>query len=71
MTIRVNSGELTEEEAIGSICDLKIIIYGAGSAGCGIARQLADVIADRAESQLNKLEKVFILLIGMVWYAIS
>ncbi|MED7787510.1 NAD-dependent malic enzyme [Francisella sp. 19X1-34] len=54
MTIRVNSGELTEEQAIGSICDLKIVIFGAGSAGCGIARQLADVIADRAGISIEK-----------------
>jgi malate dehydrogenase (oxaloacetate-decarboxylating) len=44
-TIKINNGERTFEEAISSISDIKIVIYGAGSAGCGIARQLADVIA--------------------------
>jgi malate dehydrogenase (oxaloacetate-decarboxylating) len=31
---------------MASIKDVKVVIYGAGSAGCGIANQLADVISD-------------------------
>jgi malate dehydrogenase (oxaloacetate-decarboxylating) len=53
-TIRINAGEITTEEAFATICDIKIVIYGAGSAGCGIARQLADVIADRAGVSIER-----------------
>ncbi|MBK2108817.1 NAD-dependent malic enzyme [Francisella tularensis] len=53
-TIRINAGEITIEEALSGICDIKVVIFGAGSAGCGIARQLADVIADRAGVSIEK-----------------
>ena len=53
-TIRINAGEITVEEALNGICDIKVVIFGAGSAGCGIARQLADVIADRAGVSIEK-----------------
>ncbi|APC92078.1 MULTISPECIES: NAD-dependent malic enzyme [Francisella] len=53
-TIRINAGEITTEEAFSNICDIKVVIFGAGSAGCGIARQLADVIADRAGVPIEK-----------------
>ncbi|MFC4892540.1 NAD-dependent malic enzyme [Pseudofrancisella aestuarii] len=44
--IRINAGELTTEEAIADVENTRIVIYGSGSAGCGIANQLADVISD-------------------------
>ncbi|QLE79477.1 NAD-dependent malic enzyme [Francisella sp. Scap27] len=56
-TLKINSGEITTEEALGSICDISIVICGAGSAGCGIARQLADVIADRAGISVEDANK--------------
>lgn len=56
-TIKINNGERTFEEAISSISDIKVVIYGAGSAGCGIARQLADVIADRGNISIEDANK--------------
>ena len=53
-TIKIHAGEITTEEAISNICNIKVVIYGAGSAGCGIARQLADVIADRAGVSIER-----------------
>ena len=44
--MKMSEGKMTQEEAMASIKDVKIVIYGAGSAGCGIANQLADVISD-------------------------
>ncbi|AIT09268.1 malate dehydrogenase [Candidatus Francisella endociliophora] len=61
-TIKINAGELTAEEAISTICDIKIVIYGAGSAGCGIARQLADVIADRAGVSIERARESIYLV---------
>ncbi|MDE5014778.1 NAD-dependent malic enzyme, partial [Francisella tularensis subsp. holarctica] len=40
--------------ALSGIFDIKVVIFGAGSAGCCIARQLADVIADRAGVSIEK-----------------
>ncbi|GAB4222068.1 MAG: NAD-dependent malic enzyme [Francisella sp.] len=53
-TIRINAGEITEEEASINIANTKIVIFGAGSAGCGIARQLADVISDMSGISIEK-----------------
>ena len=52
--IRLHSNEIKEEDKIKIISELKIIIYGAGSAGCGIARQLADVLADKLKTPVEK-----------------
>ncbi|WP_156796581.1 MULTISPECIES: NAD-dependent malic enzyme [Francisella] len=59
---RIEVGELTPEEAISGICDIRIVIYGAGSAGCGIARQLADVISDRAGVSIEEAMKSIYLV---------
>jgi len=53
-TIKINSGEITVDEALATIADIKVVICGAGSAGCGIARQLADVISDRAGVSIER-----------------
>ncbi|QIV95604.1 malate dehydrogenase (oxaloacetate-decarboxylating) [Allofrancisella inopinata] len=53
-SIRINAGELTTEQAISSISNIKVVIFGAGSAGCGIARQIADIIADRAQVSIER-----------------
>ena len=66
--IRINSGEITLEKALNSICSIKVVIYGAGSAGCGIARQLADVIADRAGVSVERANRSIYLVdrLGLV-----
>ncbi|MDE4990383.1 NAD-dependent malic enzyme, partial [Francisella tularensis subsp. holarctica] len=53
-SIIIHGGDITVEEAFSGICDINVVIFGAGSAGCGIARQLADVIDDRAGVSIEK-----------------
>ena len=44
--MKMTAGEMTQEQAMESVKSVNIVIYGAGSAGCGIAHQLADTISD-------------------------
>lgn len=60
--IRINAGELTTEEAIADIENTRIVIYGAGSAGCGIANQLADVISDLTGLPFEKASNCIYLI---------
>ena len=53
-SLRVKNGELTQEEALEIIKQTNIVIYGAGSAGCGIADQFADMIADKLNIPINQ-----------------